>query len=487
MNVFLEHKRFIIFTAIGLLVVAFITFPMFVNLSGWTLKNKIAELKSKGYAVSVKDMERIYAPIPDNPADVFYTFQPYIDANQADFKPMHVYNGMIIRNYPDSVLSLIKDAMKKHEAFLNTVYDTAENHRSIRFARNWNLGFFLPLPELNTVRILARATATSAYISGMNGDREDVMRKINTLSTLANWQAEDPILISRLVAIAIMRIQIGVIEESVRKGFLSTDDLVKLMELLDWHSDMICDKRFIQYEITSTIMMGSGDLENLLFDYPAPPLGVKELTMKFRIVIHHLFFMSSDKICALNHSQLLGESDPLDYCKSITPVKESADSLRKLPSFYFFTRNIIPDTENIIARFSYHIALSRCAKAGIAVELFRRKYGKLPDKLSELVPEFLPSVPVDPFDMKELRYIKGELDFVFTDALEPSIPTAGSGMFSRTATSSGKNYPTKEEIVKANGFRVYSIGKNLKDDGGKPQSESCRETDCDTTFSIILK
>jgi len=377
--------------------------------------------------------------------------------------------------------------MKKHGTFLNTVYETAENHRRIRFARNWDLGFFLLLPELNTVRILARATATSAYVSAMNGDREDVMRKINTLSTLANWQAEDPILISRLVAIALMRIQIGVIENSVSKGFLSDDDLVKLMKLLDWHTDIICDKRFIQYEIANTIIMGSGDLENILLEYSNQPQGIQKLILKFKIAIHHLFFTSADKSSVLSYFQVFGESDPLDYCKSITPVKESYKNMKTLPFFYLFAKYDAFDMEITFSKLSNHIALSRCAKAGIAVELFRRKYGKLPDKLSELVPEFLPSIPVDPFDMKELRYVKGELDFVFTDALEPLVPPAGSGMLSRTATSSGKNYPTKEEIVKANGFRVYSIGKNLKDDGGKPQSESCRETDCDTTFSIILK
>ena len=38
------------------------------------------------------------------------------------------------------------------------------------------------------------------------------------------------------------------------------------------------------------------------------------------------------------------------------------------------------------------------AKVGVAAELYRRKTGRRPESLGVLVPEFLPSVPVDPFD-----------------------------------------------------------------------------------------
>jgi predicted nucleic acid-binding protein len=37
-------------------------------------------------------------------------------------------------------------------------------------------------------------------------------------------------------------------------------------------------------------------------------------------------------------------------------------------------------------------------KVVVAAELYRRKTGRRPESLDALVPEFLPSVPVDPFD-----------------------------------------------------------------------------------------
>jgi hypothetical protein len=45
----------------------------------------------------------------------------------------------------------------------------------------------------------------------------------------------------------------------------------------------------------------------------------------------------------------------------------------------------------------------RCAVAALAAERYRRRYGRWPDQLSALVPEFLSAVPLDPFDGAPLR------------------------------------------------------------------------------------
>lgn len=71
------------------------------------------------------------------------------------------------------------------------------------------------------------------------------------------------------------------------------------------------------------------------------------------------------------------------------------------------------------------IANDRNTLAAMAVERYRLKHDRLPNTLAELVPTYLDAVPIDPFDGQPVRYRQ-------TD----------------------------------NGFVVYSIGSNLKDDGG---------------------
>ena len=46
----------------------------------------------------------------------------------------------------------------------------------------------------------------------------------------------------------------------------------------------------------------------------------------------------------------------------------------------------------------------RAASTAIALDLFHRRHGRYPDRLDDLVPDFLPSVPVDPFDGRPVRF-----------------------------------------------------------------------------------
>jgi hypothetical protein len=85
------------------------------------------------------------------------------------------------------------------------------------------------------------------------------------------------------------------------------------------------------------------------------------------------------------------------------------------------------------------------AHVALAVERYRLGHdGRLPDRLSDLVPDYLPSVPLDPFCAEALRY-----------------------------------KPLK------NGFVVYSIGPDGRDNGGvdKPERPS-DATSHDLPFAV---
>ena len=91
------------------------------------------------------------------------------------------------------------------------------------------------------------------------------------------------------------------------------------------------------------------------------------------------------------------------------------------------------------------IAGLRAARAGVAIERYRLAKGRLPGELSELVPIYLESIPIDPFDGRELRY----------------------------------------EVFEK-GFVVYSIGEDGSDDGGREKPEKKRDggKPYDVTFII---
>ena len=83
---------------------------------------------------------------------------------------------------------------------------------------------------------------------------------------------------------------------------------------------------------------------------------------------------------------------------------------------------------NVAPKEAGSLATLRLAQTAIALEKFRFAHtNRFPESLRELTPNYMSAVPEDPFDGRSLRYHKV-----------------------------GK------------GYVLYSIGQNLKDDGGKP-------------------
>ncbi len=91
------------------------------------------------------------------------------------------------------------------------------------------------------------------------------------------------------------------------------------------------------------------------------------------------------------------------------------------------------------------VAHAQMAVAASAVERWRLAHGgQVPGSLAELVPNFLPVLPADPFDGQPLRY---------------------------------KNL--------AKGYVIYSIGEDLTDDGGKePPADAAKADHYDITFTV---
>ena len=109
-----------------------------------------------------------------------------------------------------------------------------------------------------------------------------------------------------------------------------------------------------------------------------------------------------------------------DFTKTIT-----SSPIAKLR--YMMTSLVTPAMEAAVTAAARAHATNEATDVAIAIELFRRREGKLPEKLDELVPDFLPEVAVDPFDGKPLRYL----------------------------------------VEGPDQYAVYSIGPNAKDDQGQ--------------------
>ena len=139
--------------------------------------------------------------------------------------------------------------------------------------------------------------------------------------------------------------------------------------------------------------------------------------------------------------------------QEIREMKKSPGGIvQRLSPFPILAQFLIPDAIPRVWRMYAHC---RVVRTGLAVELFSRKYGRLPQKLDELVPEFLPAVPVSPFTGKPLQIESGTFDY--TPAGSETVETCAgyrivvddSPSYSRTARN-GLN-PVRNRAMKLPG------------------------------------
>jgi len=67
-------------------------------------------------------------------------------------------------------------------------------------------------------------------------------------------------------------------------------------------------------------------------------------------------------------------------------------------------RLLMPALGKVAASFRRDRAVLRGATVGLALERYRLATGRWPKELTELVPDYLPAVPTDPFDGRPMRY-----------------------------------------------------------------------------------
>lgn len=106
--------------------------------------------------------------------------------------------------------------------------------------------------------------------------------------------------------------------------------------------------------------------------------------------------------------------------------KTYGESIERLPWYSYLSKTFLSNAEAAHLKTASFEAFALAARTGLACRVFKLRTGHYPDRLEELVPALLGAVPTDPFTGKPLVYRR-----------------AGDG------------------------FMVYSLGSNRKDDGGR--------------------
>jgi hypothetical protein len=303
-------------------------------------------------------------------------------------------------------------------------------------------GYDMILPELSALRQGARLLVVDARLKAADGKPREALESLAAVFGMAQHTRREPITISALVAMAIDSNGAEGLESVLAACRPGADDL-KVLAIDEAASFQHIMPRVFQMEeafgLPAFPMVSEGDMSMRALGLNVEPFMIPLLPV-WRV------YLLPDEI--FSYRNVMGEFRSLaarPYFQTHTEWSRTEARLSENHRMGILTKMLVPALGRCMEVAAKADARHRLAVIAVAATSYRLKTGRLPARLEDLVPEFMPAAPVDPFDGKPMK----------------TAATPGGGMV------------------------IYSIGADFKDDGGKAWDDEKRTGDI--TFHLGAK
>ncbi len=278
------------------------------------------------------------------------------------------------------------------------------------------------LPELGLTRALARMNAGRMFVANRVGDQAERLAAFEQALALARVMLVQPILIDRLVGIAIVSLALGELRSELISNPAGPDELQALLDAIDRQlgpvppmATVIDGERLFVLDAIQWTHSDNGRGDGTLLFSKLGPLtnGQGAATGAMGMIASHpianalgLFYPSKATTTAKTNEFFDGAVSLSGLPKGKRDafpfqLDTFADSL---PRGFVVLKLLLPAIDRSIASNDQFLTEVAGVRAMLAVETYRARHGKCPDTLAALVPEILPSLPIDPFSGKPFGY-----------------------------------------------------------------------------------
>ena len=290
-------------------------------------------------------------------------------------------------------------------------------------------GMEIRLPHLGPVQTLTGSLILEAVEAAEQGDSDLASADLFAGIRVADSLAQEPVNLSVLVANSLYRMVAEGAERVLLHHQLSEFQLQTLQQAWTQALSIPSAERAMIGNIAFSETLRTLSVRNALLEFDRASDGsAMSAWSTLRLGMHVAAGgLQEDYGVLVEHWDERHRATQMEYPARLAQEKRVLTDLEKrLSTSYLPTVRYPLESDETLAATA--TAVMRAALTACAVERYRLKNSSnFPEQLDQLVPEFLPAVPSDPFDGRPLRYeVRGE------------------------------------------GYVIYSVGADLADDHGRP-------------------
>ena len=330
----------------------------------------------------------------------------------------------------------IKQARPQLEAIREAVHRPA-----LRFPIAYSLVNFALLPHLAPSKQASQWLRAASLSALFAGDREEAVADLESLALLSRKQTEEPLMVSQLVGIAEASIGITATWDALQLPGWNDAQLAGLQAAwtgpnhVERMAKSFAMERAMGHELFEHLTPTSLDALNSGFIGGSPSSGLPSLPKNAdelldfidglmqatgqalrRFVAQPLWYAAWS---AQDHTHLLREwRNAIEMARQVARVHSlrvakkylSGDTDEQIDNSplnrvrFLISSALIGSMQRAIIRASTADTHCQLAVTAIALQRYQLRYGHQAPSLKDLVPEFLPEVPIDPMDGQPLRY-----------------------------------------------------------------------------------
>jgi hypothetical protein len=415
--------------------------------AGAKLEAAIQRVHDAGHPVTYAELDEYYQwpASGENRADILAeAFEATVEPDEDILEEIPFFgdDALLHRTVPfsEATVRLMRSHSEQNSEAIDLVYESFQ-YEECRFPIDLSVGPLVELDHLDPIRTLAKTLALSSLLATLEGETDAAARHITGIFELANSLNAEPVLLSQVHRFAINLNAIESLEQSLNRVEFTSDEMGLLQEsLIEADLDEPLVQGFIGERCWWDIGASVGWSDDPRWDFD-DEMG-KRVVFMIGLRPTGLFHAESTQWHETYDELMAAASLPMNQRADAS--RSIADRVSKRQALGVNSAILIPPVaHSLVFDVRLHAQL-RAAIVALAAARFESDNGAYPESATQLTPEYLDAVPIDPFGGAPIQYKRLE-----------------------------------------NGFVAYSLAQNLVDDGGV-ESDSVRDgwREGDLTFIV---